>query len=222
MAVTSRSFRIVNYRSVALGWLAAAVISASILDIASAQNNQTPPAAASTTPPAAASAAPPAAQQGAPGTSSAPSASAFPSQPPPKRGFLNDLSEWWDKSVSDFGAKMKEQQSKLDDFNKQQSAAAKDVAAATSDAMKKAADAMTHLSPSKVLEVHEVCAVAGNGAADCATAATNVCKGKGFNDGQPLDVRTADKCNASLWVSGQNPATAQCPVETVVLRVACQ
>ena len=46
--------------------------------------------------------------------------------------------------------------------------------------------------------------------------------GKGFNTGQPLDIRTAEKCTASLWVSGQNPATADCPVETVVLRAACQ
>ena len=70
--------------------------------------------------------------------------------------------------------------------------------------------------------MHEVCAIAGNGAADCATAATKACKAKGFETGQPLDVRTAEKCNASLWVSGQNPATADCPVETVLLRAACQ
>ena len=44
---------------------------------------------------------------------------------------------------------------------------------------------------------------------------------QGFNTGQPLDVRTAEKCTASLWVSGQT-GTAECPVETVVLRAACQ
>ena len=66
-----------------------------------------------------------------------------------------------------------------------------------------------------MVEMQEVCPMAGNGAADCATAATKVCQAKGFKNGQPLDIRTAEKCNASLWVSGQTPATADCPVETI-------
>lgn len=136
--------------------------------------------------------------------------------PAEKRGFLSEFGDWWKKSSDDFNAKMKEQQSKLDDFNKKSADAAKDAAAATQQAMKSA------LTPSKMVEMHEVCAIAGNGAADCATAATKACKAKGFETGQPLDVRTAEKCNASLWVSGQNPATADCPVETMLLRAACQ
>jgi hypothetical protein len=91
--------------------------------------------------------------------------------------------------------------------------------------MKNAADAMVKSATSKVIEIHAPCAIAGNGAADCATAAVNACKSKGFSDGQPLDVRTAEKCNASLWLQGQgqqHSATADCPIETVVLRAACQ
>ena len=159
-----------------------------------------------------------------------PALPAMPPQPPPvaplaappadKRGFLNGFGQWWDQSIADFKAKMKEQQTKLDDFNKQSADAAKDAATATGEAMKSAADAMTHFS--HVIEIQETCPVAGNGAADCATAATNACKGKGYNAGQPLDVRTAEKCNASLWVSGSSPATADCPVETTLLRAACQ
>ena len=160
-------------------------------------------------------------------SSPAPAASlTLPAQPPPpeaeKRGFLNDFGTWWDKSVSDFNAKMKDQRAKLDEYNKQQSVAAKDAAAATKEAMKNAADAMVWLPASKMIETQETCAIAGNGAADCQAAATKACMSKGFKTGQPLDVRTAEKCNASLWVSGQNPATAECPVETVVLRAACQ
>lgn len=152
----------------------------------------------------------------------------LPPQPPPpgltgppteQRGFLNGFSKWWGQSVADWKAKMKEQRTKLDDFNKQSADAAKDAAAATQQAMKSAADA---LRPSHVIEIQQTCPVAGNGAADCATAATNVCKAKGFNAGQPLDVRTAEKCADSLWVSGQAPTAADCPVETVLLRAACQ
>jgi hypothetical protein len=160
----------------------------------------------------------------------------LPSQPPPptaaapqaaeeKRGFFDDFSRWWHDSVTDFNAKLKEQQSKIDDFNKKSAEAAKDAATATQQAMKNAADAMVKSATAKVIEIHEPCAIAGNGAADCASAAVNACKGKGFSDGQPLDVRTAEKCNASLWLQGQgqqHSAAAECPVETVVLRAACQ
>jgi hypothetical protein len=144
--------------------------------------------------------------------------------PAEKRGFFDDLARWWRDSVTDFNAKLKEQQTKMDDFNKKSAEAAKDAATATQQAMKSAADAMVKSATSKVIEIHEPCAVAGNGAADCASAAVNACKGKGFSDGQPLDVRTAEKCNASLWLQGQGQrsANAECPVETVVLRAACQ
>jgi hypothetical protein len=154
----------------------------------------------------------------------APASAASSPAPPEKRGFFDNLSRWWNDSVADFNAKLKEQQSKIDDFNKKSAEAAKDAATATQQAMKNAADAMVKSATSKVIEIHEPCAVAGNGAADCASAAVNACKGKGFSDGQPLDVRTAEKCNASLWLQGQGQrsANAECPVETVVLRAACQ
>jgi hypothetical protein len=154
-----------------------------------------------------------------------PPSAAAPQAPAEKRGFFDDLSRWWDDSVADFNAKIKEQQSKIDDFNKKSAEAAKDAATATQQTMKNAADAIVKSATSKVIEIHEPCAVAGNGAADCASAAANACKGKGFSDGQPLDVRTAEKCNASLWLQGQGQqrsAAAECPVETVVLRAACQ
>jgi hypothetical protein len=153
----------------------------------------------------------------APATPSA--AVTLPPQPPPpsppaeKRGFLNDFGTWWDKSMADFNAKVKDQQSKLDAFNKQS-------AAATQDAMKSTFDA---LRPSKLVEMHEVCAIAGNGAPDCAPAVTNACRAKGFKSGEPVDIRTAEKCAASLWMSGQPaPTSGDCPNETVVLRAACQ
>jgi hypothetical protein len=160
---------------------------------------------------------------------------ALPPQPPPptvasspapadKPGFFDNLERWWRDSVTDFNAKLKEQQSKIDDFNKKSAEAAKDAATATQQTMKNAADAIMKSATSKVIEIHEPCAIAGNGAADCASAAVNACKGKGFSDGQPLDVRTAEKCNASLWLQGQGQrsANAECPIETVVLRAACQ
>jgi hypothetical protein len=207
VAVTPR-----KHRS-GIAFLFATALMVATAGIALAQTSQ---------PPAAAAPAPPAAPAGALPAMPPQPAPVAPLAAPPadKRGFLNDFGQWWDQSIADFKAKMKEQQTKLDEFNKQSADAAKDAATATGEAMKGAADAMTHFS--HVIEIQETCPVAGNGAADCATAATNACKGKGYSAGQPLDVRTAEKCNASLWVSGSSPAAADCPVETTLLRAACQ
>jgi hypothetical protein len=142
-----------------------------------------------------------------------PASAALPAPAPEKHGFFDDLERWWHDSTADFNAKLKEQQSKLDDFNKKSADAAKDAAAATQQAMKNAADAVARLPTAKVIEIQAPCAIAGNGAADCASAAANACKGKGFVDGQ--------KCSASLWLQGQKQP-ADCAVETVVLRAACQ
>lgn len=220
----------------ATGWLVVAALTTATAGIALAQNSPAPAAGAPSAPAAAAAAgtqqapAPPASPL--PPTPPAPPGLVLPPQPPPpgvtaqapteKRGFLNGFGHWWDESVASFKAKMKEQQSKLDDFNKKSADAAKDAAVATSQVMKNAADAMVRLPTSKVIEIQEICPLAGNGAADCALAATKACKDKGFNSGQPVDVRTAEKCTNSLWMSGQTQTAADCPVETVVLRAACQ
>ena len=219
-----------NTWSATQSWIAGSFIAASVVAVttgfALAQANQSAPTAAA---PATAD---PTAQQAQPQTP--PPASpdlTLPPQPPPPgaappsasadqpHGFFDNLGRWWHDSVADFNAKLKEQQSKLDDFNKKSAEAMSNFNKKSAEAMSNAASA---LQTSKVIEIHEPCAIAGNGAADCATAAVNACKGKGFKDGQPLDVRTAEKCNASLWVSGQPSTPADCPVETVVLRAACQ
>jgi hypothetical protein len=220
----SATCRSATCRSAAVRWLVAAALTAASAGIALAQNSQPPAAGATAVQQPPGQAAPPLPPP------APPAGLILPPQPPPvlapppteKRGFLNDFGYWWDQSIANFKAKMKEQQTKIDDFNKQSAAAAKDAATTTQQAMKNAADAMVRLPISHVIEIHELCATAGNGAADCATAATNACKGKGFNTGQPLDVRTAEKCTDSLWVSRQNTTAADCPVETVVLRAACQ
>jgi len=217
-------------QSAAQSWIAGSFIAASVMAVptglAFAQTNQSAPAAAALAP--APVTVQPSAQQPQTATQTPPAAPpglTLPAQPQPQppgaaspsastdqqHGFFDNLGRWWHDSVADFNAKIKEQQSKLDDFNKK-----------SAEAMSNAASAMVKLQTSKVIEIHEPCAIAGNGAADCATAAINACKGKGFKDGQPLDVRTAEKCNASLWVSGQPSTPTDCPVETVVLRAACQ
>jgi hypothetical protein len=202
--------------------LLAATLIVAAAGVALAQNVQPPPSATtpSTVQPAPAQPpVPPSAGVTLP--PQPPPTAALPAPAPEKHGFFDDLARWWHDSTADFNAKLKEQQSKLDDFNKKSADAAKDAAAATQQAMKNAADAVARLPTAKVIEIQAPCAIAGNGSADCASAAANACKGKGFVDGQPLDVRTAEKCTASLWLQGRKQP-ADCAVETVVLRAACQ
>lgn len=106
--------------------------------------------------------------------------------------------------------------------------ATKGAAATATDAMKgameatrNAAAAIVRLPNMRVIDVHETCARAPNGASDCAAAAAKGCRSKGFNGGTPLDSRTAEKCDSKRPQAGQMPAV-QCASETVVIRAVCQ
>jgi hypothetical protein len=153
-----------------------------------------------------------------------PAAGSFPPQPAPveKRGLLNDFGDWWDQSIADFNAKMKAAGQKLQDFSSKQNNATKEAAAATQQATKDAAAAVVNLPSTRVFELHARCTAAANGAPDCAAAATNACREKGFTGGQPMDVRTSQECPPAVIASGRTPAPGECRDETVVLRAVCQ
>jgi outer membrane biosynthesis protein TonB len=160
-----------------------------------------------------------------------PAPAAFPVQPAPvnKPGFLHEFGRWWDESLANFNARMKDSQDKMSDFNVRAGKAAKDAAAASQEAMKKAAEAakqaataVVRLPNTRIIEVREKCALANNGAPDCTSAANTACRGKGFNTGQPVDIRTSQNCPASVWLSGQAPKDGECPRETIVTRAVCQ
>ena len=161
----------------------------------------------------------------------APAPGSLPAQPSPanKPGFLHQLEVWWHDSFGDFNAKMKSAKDKLDDYNKQQNQAAKETSAATEQALKDAAqatkdaaNAVVKLPITRVLEFHERCQVAGNGAPDCQTTATNACRTKGFDSGQPLDISTSQECPARVMLSGRPPVEGECKDVTVILRAACR
>jgi colicin import membrane protein len=107
--------------------------------------------------------------------------------------------------------------------------ATKGAASTASDAMKgaveatkDAATAIVRLPNIRVMQVSEVCARAPNGGSDCGTAATNVCRAKGFNGGAPLDVRTGSHCDPKPPPQAGQTPTVHCASESVVTRVVCQ
>ena len=161
----------------------------------------------------------------------APAPGSLPAQPSPanKPGFLHQLEVWWRDSFGDFDAKMKSAKDKLDDYNKQQNQAAKETSAATEQALKDAAQAtkdaataVVKLPITRVFEFHDRCQVAGNGAPDCQTTATNACRTKGFDSGQPLDISTSQECPARVMLSGRPPVEGECKDVTVILRAVCR
>jgi hypothetical protein len=148
---------------------------------------------------------------------------------PDKPGFFHDLGRWWDGSISYLHDKIKAAPGTFEDIGKKSGDAAKGAAVATGEGMKKtfdvskdAATTIVRLPNTRVIEVHERCATAANGAPDCAAAATSACRSKGFSGGKPLDSRTGEACPDTALASGKVPAKGECPLETVVLRAVCQ
>ena len=165
------------------------------------------------------------------GQTAAPAPGTLPAQPAPanKPGFLHQLEVWWNDSFGDFNAKMKSAKDKLDDYNKQQDKTAKETSAATEQALKDAAQvtkdaatAVVKLPITRVFEFHDRCQIAGNGAPDCQTTATNACRTKGFDSGQPLDISTSQECPARVMLSGRPPVEGECKDVTVILRAVCR
>jgi hypothetical protein len=149
--------------------------------------------------------------------------------PPTNRVSSTTWGRWWDGSISYLHDKIKAAPGTFEDIGKKSGDAAKGAAVATGEGMKKtfdvskdAATTIVRLPNTRVIEVHERCATAANGAPDCAAAATSACRSKGFSGGKPLDSRTGEACPDTALASGKVPAKGECPLETVVLRAVCQ
>jgi len=99
--------------------------------------------------------------------------------------------------------------------------ATKDAASTAVEATKNAATAIARLPNTRVIQLNEVCVRAPNGGSDCATAASNGCRAKGFASGTPLDVRTASRCDPNPPQADQM-LTVRCSPESVVTRAVCQ
>jgi hypothetical protein len=97
----------------------------------------------------------------------------------------------------------------------------KGAASTAVEATKNAANAIVRLPNTRVIQVNEPCVRAPNGGSDCATAAANGCRAKGFAGGTPLDVRTGSRCDPNPPQAGQMP-TVRCSSESVVTRAVCQ
>ena len=88
--------------------------------------------------------------------------------------------------------------------------------------MGEAAGTIARLPGTNVVKGWERCAEAPNGAPDCEVASVALCKAKGYERGKSLDITSAHKCPAQVWLEGRQPAVGECKQESFVARAICQ
>jgi hypothetical protein len=136
-------------------------------------------------------------------------------RPREEPGFFEDIANWIDRNVvGTFQGAGKH----VETFGHEAGVAAK----TTVDGAKDAAGAVARIPAARVMNGHEKCQNAPNGAPDCVVAAERLCKAKGFESGKSLDMTTAEVCPPKVLLSGRSGATGECHDETFVSRALCQ
>jgi hypothetical protein len=144
-------------------------------------------------------------------------------------GILDSVGRWLKDAFSRLGSNVEGARGTLGDLGGRATEAAKRAANTAQgaadtarNAAKEAADAVARLPNARVVNGRERCAVAANGAPDCRRAAEAVCRSKGFGSGTSLDIQSAQKCPARVWLSRRQPEPGECDVESFVTRAVCQ
>ena len=140
-------------------------------------------------------------------------------------GMLHSVGRWLKESYDRLGSNVQGAHDTLGGLRERASSAAKEAAGAAkqaTDAAKNAAEAVARLPNARVVEARARCTIAANGVPDCRQAAASVCKAKGFGSGSSLDIQSAQKCPARVWLSGRSPEPGECEVQSFVTRAVCQ
>lgn len=138
---------------------------------------------------------------------------------PPKgeTGLFESVGRWFEEQSQKISSTFKDAGKKVESFGHEAGVAAK----TTVEGAKDAAGAVARLPAARVVDGHEKCKNAPNGAPDCVAAATAMCRAKGFESGKSADMTTADVCPAQVYLSGRSSGPG-CHTETFVSRALCQ
>lgn len=74
------------------------------------------------------------------------------------------------------------------------------------------------LSSQSMVTGRAMCPVSANGGADCKAASDQLCKEKGYKEGNSIDIESSQKCSAKSYFSGKGA----CRTENFVTRAVCQ
>jgi len=131
-----------------------------------------------------------------------------PANPPPRAnvqpGMLESAGRWFTQSFSRLGTNVD---------------GAREAARGAADA---AREAVARWPKSQVVSGRVRCEPAPNRAPDCHAAAASLCKDKGFASGASLDIQSARKCPARVWLSGRPAEGGECETQAFVTRAVCQ
>ena len=132
-------------------------------------------------------------------------------------GFFESIGHWFEVQGDKFKSSFKDAGKSVENFGNEAAVAAK----STMEGAKDAAGAVARFPTARVVDGHEKCKNAPNGAPDCVTAATAMCKAKGFESGKSADMTTAEVCPPQVYLTGRNSGPG-CKTETFVSRALCQ
>jgi hypothetical protein len=145
---------------------------------------------------------PPALGVQSPQQQAAPQPPAPAEQSPPREenpGLINELGKLWDALP-----KIKSPSETLDDI-------------------RGAGESLTNLAkPAIMVTGRAACAVAANGAPDCKLGADRLCQSKGYKEGKSLDIDSAEKCSAKVYIPGRKRKPGDCRTENHVIKALCQ
>lgn len=131
--------------------------------------------------------------------------------PRPEPGLFGVFGKWVDDTLSDVSSGLGNARGTLDD-----------AAGRAGDSAKEAAANVARIPLTSLVSGRQRCVAAPNQAPDCQTATDVLCREKGFKTGRSVDVQSAQKCPAQVWLSGRSPNAAECTLETYVTRAMCQ
>jgi hypothetical protein len=141
-----------------------------------------------------------------------PVAAPAPAPQPGAPGPFGTIGQFIDESLQGLGQRLKDAREQVDDVTGRAGNAAKD-----------AAGSINVRRPS-VVAGRERCLPARNGAPDCVTATTAMCKASGFETGSSIDMQTEQRCPAATPSGPASPPLdeSQCWLESYVIRALCR
>jgi hypothetical protein len=140
-----------------------------------------------------------------------------PAQASESMDVFGKIGRWLDDAFSAIGGNFNNARTQIDNFNREAGMAAK----STADAAKDAANAVARLPNTRILKGHQNCPLAGNGAPDCAAAATAMCKAKGFGSGNSIDTTSAVECPTEVTLGRRAAKPGECRTVTFITRAVC-
>jgi hypothetical protein len=155
---------------------------------------------------------PAAAQQAPPAQPEPPAAAPAPAPQQGPAGPFGTVGQFIDQSLQGLGQRLKGARDQVDDLTGRAGNAAKDAAGSI------------NLRRPSVVAGRERCLAAPNGAPDCVTATTVMCRASGFETGSSIDMQTEQKCPAATPSGPASPPLdeSQCWLESYVIRALCR